>query len=82
MEANGAMAIAKIMLANIAALKIPHEKSTVSKRITISVGVGYGCPSIAMKPGDLLKIADRELYKAKKNGRNQVQISSDLEILY
>ncbi len=82
LDEKGAIAIANEMLSGIARLKIPHESSTVSDIVTVSLGVGYGFPTESMKPADLLKIADRELYKAKESGRNRILISSDLELIY
>lgn len=54
-------------------LAIPHEKSSVSKVITISIGI-YSCDnkrpcSSILEPIDN---ADQALYLAKKRGRNQV----------
>jgi diguanylate cyclase (GGDEF)-like protein len=49
--------------------KIPGEK------ITISVGVA-AYPDDADSPDELIRNADKALYKAKENGRNQVQVYS------
>ncbi len=81
-DEKGAGLVANKMISGIALLQIPHESSTVSDIVTVSLGVGCGMPNESMTPADLLKIADRELYKAKKNGRNQVQISNDAELIY
>lgn len=49
---------------------IPHESSSLNKLLTISIGIA----SLIPKAGDDYKIiqliADKELYKAKANGRN------------
>lgn len=82
LDEERAALVANKMISGIALLKIPHESSAVSDVVTVSLGVGCCLPTEAIKPSDLLKIADRELYKAKKNGRNQIQISSDFELLY
>ena len=49
--------------------KVPGEK------ITISVGVA-AYPDDADSPDELIRNADKALYKAKENGRNQVQVYS------
>ena len=81
-DAKGAGFVANKMISSIALLEIPHESSTVAENVTVSLGVGCCLPSDAMSPADLLKVADRELYKAKKNGRNQVQLATDVELIY
>jgi diguanylate cyclase (GGDEF)-like protein len=48
-------------------------KNLPGKKITISVGVA-AYPEDADSPEDLINNADTALYKAKKNGRNQVQV--------
>lgn len=48
-------------------LNIPHEKSLVSDRISISIGICTG----DSESGDLLKKADVALYQAKESGRNR-----------
>jgi len=58
-------------------LKTPltDGKNLPDKKITISVGVA-AYPEDADSPNDLINNADTALYKAKKNGRNQVQVYS------
>lgn len=77
-DERGAGFIANKMISGIALLNIPHESSSVSDIITVSLGVGCGFPNKSMNPADLLQIADRELYKAKESGRNRILISSEL----
>ncbi len=81
-DSKGASIIANKMNSGIALLEIPHERSSVAKTVTVSLGVACCRPTGAMIPADLLKAADRELYKAKNNGRNQVQLADDAELIY
>lgn len=53
--------------------KIPHKRSTITEIVTVSVGVGSATPSRNCKPEAIIKMADNMLYKAKNNGRNQIQ---------
>jgi diguanylate cyclase (GGDEF)-like protein len=53
-------------------LQIPHAKSAVSDYVTVSIGFTTlkGKDKISME--DLIKDADKALYQAKENGRNQI----------
>lgn len=51
-------------------------QSAESYRLTVSIGVA-GYPSDGATPEELIKASDLALYKAKENGRNQVQVYSD-----
>lgn len=54
-------------------LKIPHQRSSVSNYITVSIGVTSMIPDLYSSPKDLFLAADRALYQAKAAGRNQVR---------
>ncbi len=53
-------------------LNLPHQDSQASPVVTISLGVSTVVPSVDMDAESLLASADRFLYQAKENGRNQV----------
>lgn len=53
-------------------LDIPHEYSSVSNHITISLGVHTTIPSEASSVEEFIRIADRALYEAKKKRNNLV----------
>ncbi len=55
----------------VAELLLPHPSSTVSKFLTLSAGVAVANPR-ERAAGDLLRAADRALYSAKQQGRDQV----------
>lgn len=68
------------MLAEKAAKKlretrIPHSDSQVADYVTLSFGVASIIPKYGTKPYDLIEAADKTLYKAKNNGRNQVALA-------
>jgi len=72
-DEEGAAQVAERVRVNIQALSIPHSFSEVSSAITISAGVATARPSDSgITPVQLMENADRALYSAKKNGRNQV----------
>ena len=54
-------------------LNLTHEHSQVSGQVTMSVGVSSVVPTEDMDPTDLVRSADKQLYKAKENGRNRVE---------
>ena len=70
-DEKGSRFIADKMLQNIRKLKIPHERSEVSKYVTISIGLTTINAEMSQNGEDYLKRADTALYRAKSNGRNQ-----------
>lgn len=70
---TGAHHIAEKLLSSIRNLHIPHIHSKVCPSLTISIGVATCVPSDVTDHDQLLKNADKALYFAKNNGRNQIQ---------
>ena len=54
-------------------LNITHDFSTVSKKITISIGGVTVIPAHTMELSTIVEKADRQLFEAKNNGRNRVE---------
>lgn len=52
-------------------LKIDHESSEY-KYVTISLGYSYSLPTIGIEKSVLIEVADKNLYRAKLIGKNQV----------
>ncbi|WP_051321266.1 GGDEF domain-containing protein [Chrysiogenes arsenatis] len=69
-DKTGAMAVATFIQQKIAALAIPHRHSQVADVITVSIGIiSIPChPNLL--PGDIIGLADKQLYQAKHKGRN------------
>ena len=70
-DTNGVKIIAEKMRKAVDDLKIPHEFSSVADHITISLGVSVKLPAEDDFP-NILKAADKSLYRAKHQGRNRV----------
>ena len=70
-DAKGAQMIAKKIITNILALKIPHEKNEAADYVTVSIGITTGSVQHGQDYNDYLKRADEALYMSKNNGRNQ-----------
>jgi diguanylate cyclase (GGDEF)-like protein len=75
-DANGAMKVAEAVRANVNNLGIIHEQSRVNDHVTLSLGVATMVPEIGKGPQDIVALADKALYRAKDNGRNQ-SVQSD-----
>lgn len=69
----GAFAVADKIRVAICLLGIPHEQSPYTF-VSASIGVGtiMATPELDMGPEELISLADTNLYRAKKGGRNRV----------
>ena len=69
-EATGAAIVAERVRQGVELLDIRHEKSSVAKHVTISVGVATLVPEGEEAPEILVKLAEERLSEAKTAGRN------------
>lgn len=72
-DRQGARIVAARMRAALAEANIPHEASPVCSQVTLSIGIGCKIPLLQDAPDAraLIEEADRNLYLAKHEGRNQ-----------
>lgn len=54
--------------------KIEHKNNLASQHVTISMGLVVVEPEFVNSVNDIYRYADEALYKAKENGRNQVNV--------
>jgi len=72
----GAVSVAERLRAEVFALAIPHEASGPGSTLTASLGVATGVPLNGAEPEDLLVLAERHLFDAKRSGRNRLVFGS------
>jgi diguanylate cyclase (GGDEF)-like protein len=70
---EGALNVAERLRANIEGLNIPHKNSPTSPFVTASMGVATDYLDYDSYE-ELIKNADRALYRGKANGRNRVEV--------
>nr|WP_229224239.1 diguanylate cyclase [Duganella sp. SG902] len=73
-HADGALHHARTLCSAVEKLALSHEMSPFG-RVTVSVGVACVIPTEGRTVGDMLEDADRALYRAKQQGRNQAVIA-------
>ncbi len=71
-DREGARLTAERLRGAVEALGLPHERSQAAGHVTVSIGCACGVPAPDGSPAMLLAAADRMLYRAKEQGRNQV----------
>jgi diguanylate cyclase (GGDEF)-like protein len=70
---HGAKKIALGLQSELSNYQIKHERSDISKFLTISFGISALNPEKGSDYSSLIKIADSALYRAKANGRNRIE---------
>ncbi len=68
----GALAVAERIRLAVGDRQLPHDRSTTSPNITLSLGVAAMTPSARNSTERLIAAADAALYRAKHEGRNRV----------
>ncbi len=70
-DENGARILAGKILKAVRSRGMPHEKSSISDCVTVSVGVVTGRVKYPHTRDDYLRTADEMLYESKSSGRNR-----------
>lgn len=75
---QGALKVAENIQSAIAQLKIAHQGSSVSKFVTLSIGVAVITPLSDVSSMHLVTAADRALYRAKTKGRDRIVLEESI----
>jgi len=75
-DAEHGRQLAESVRARIEALRLSHPSSPVSAWVTVSVGVATMLPKQELTAEHLFAAADKALYLAKREGRNQVRCAT------
>ena len=78
-DTEQALKLANKLILEIQNYRIPHDSSSISEVVTISIGVTTRQASDLTDSKSLIEEADKALYQAKKKGRNRVQGYSQLK---
>ena len=73
-DADSALGLAETIRQSLVALGLPHVQSPLGK-VTTSIGVVVLVPDEAQTPEMFLRMADKAMYRAKAQGRNQVVLA-------
>lgn len=77
----GAQKVAQRIKAAIAHQTIHHKSSSVSKYITLSMGIMTIIPNTMMEMADFIRRTDQALFKAKSEGRDRIVSMDYLEFM-
>lgn len=71
---GGARLLAEKLRQSVVAMNIPHVAPVPGSCLTVSIGIATTIPQPGVNSRQLILDADKGLYKAKHNGRNQVVV--------
>jgi diguanylate cyclase (GGDEF)-like protein len=77
---HGAEKVAEEARAQIEDLRIPHPGSEIGAHVTLSLGVASTLAAPGLDGLGLVDLSDRELYRAKNQGRNQACASTEVPV--
>jgi diguanylate cyclase (GGDEF)-like protein len=69
-----ARAIGEGVLHGVSSLRIAHPTSATSPHVTVSIGLAWRQPA-HRDPQDFIQAADEALYRAKRAGRNRLEVA-------
>ncbi|MBD2019490.1 GGDEF domain-containing protein, partial [Leptolyngbya sp. FACHB-36] len=76
---EGAVQVAQKIRTAVRQLQLPHQHSSVSPYVTLSLGVACIVPTPGTSAVQLIAAADRSLYQAKAAGRDRIMTATQLQ---
>jgi two-component system chemotaxis family response regulator WspR len=76
---GGARLLAEKLRMTVAGMNIPHIAPAPGSSLTVSIGIATMIPPVGVNSRQLILDADKGLYAAKHNGRNQVAVGQASE---
>ena len=73
---KGAKRVATDVIQRVKQLKIPHQGSSTTGYVTVSLGVASTMPNDESSPKELLQATDELLYSSKQEGRNTYRLKA------
>ncbi|QSF48571.1 PAS domain S-box protein [Thermosynechococcus sp. TA-1] len=70
-DLTGSLCVAERIQQLLYALEIPHMASSVSDRVTLSMGIVSLLPQVGQPVNEFITLADQQLYLAKRGGRDR-----------
>ena len=77
-DRRGAAVVGEKVRVGVEKLGVEHKASSISKHVTVSVGVAVIVPKQDDLSPIIVATADRALYQAKVGGRNQIKVAEDI----
>jgi len=74
---KGAVKVGEDIRQLVENLRIPHKTSAVSEYVTTSIGIVSVIPQTFNDPTSFVRKADIALYRAKRGGRNKIEVYAD-----
>ena len=71
---EGAVWVAQMIQSQVQQLNMEHKQSSISDRVTVSIGIATVVPQRYSAPETVIAIADQALYAAKTEGRNTYRV--------
>jgi len=73
-DEEGTKKIANMIKHSVSKLRIRKDFTNNNVEITVSIGIYSAVPEVDTKKDEIIKKADKALYSAKENGKNQIQV--------
>ena len=71
-DGEGALKVAERIQTAIRKRALPHAMSIVADIVTVSIGIATWTPEVPLSREELIREADLNLYRAKRDGRNRI----------